>query len=256
MDTQPKNLHNVFEKINDLKSLFRFGERMIPIITSLVDFMREMVPLLETINHSISESASKMPQATNQIADVTQATEMATTQILDRVDEISNSCNTIEKYLNRKEDSAQKRRDLLQNLLIRYENEPEIVEAVTVLKELENGSEEREQIIKLLGKISDDTYQITMALQVQDITAQQLAAVNHLIDSVRVKLSSLIIDISEAQLDDQIKAAKMEMPEGVHFDPNASYTDTAGKQDAVDSIFAASAGQEKTSQDEIDKLFR
>lgn len=255
MDPQAKNLHNVFEKINDLKSLFRFGERMIPIITSLVDFMREMVPLLENINHSISESASKMPQATNQIADVTQATEMATTQILDRVDEISNSCNSIEKYLNRKEESAQKRRDLLQNLLMRYENEPEIVETVTLLKELENGSAEREEIIKILGKISDDTYQITMALQVQDITAQQLAAVNHLIDSVRVKLSSLIIDISEAQLDDQIAAAKMEMPEGVHFDPNASFTDTVGKQDAVDSIFA-NAQQEKASQDEIDKLFR
>ncbi|MCK9212589.1 MAG: hypothetical protein M0P61_17295, partial [Ignavibacteriaceae bacterium] len=59
------NLSELFEKLDDLKTVFRYGEKLIPVIQGLVDFMRDTVPLLENINTSIAESTSKIPKATN-----------------------------------------------------------------------------------------------------------------------------------------------------------------------------------------------
>jgi hypothetical protein len=62
-----ENLSQLFSKLDDLKKVFTYGEKLIPVIQSLGEFMKETVPLLENINRSIAESTSKIPKATNQI---------------------------------------------------------------------------------------------------------------------------------------------------------------------------------------------
>jgi hypothetical protein len=111
----------------------------------------------------------------------------------------------------------------------------------------------------LIPKFKDDTYHITLSLQVQDITAQQLAAVNHLIDSVQERLSSLIHDIDSTEIK-EITVSKIQAPEGVAFDPNAQYSKSTELQNMADVIMNGnnnnnSNTNNKASQDEIDKLF-
>ena len=102
----------------------------------------------------------------------------------------------------------------------------------------------------LITKIKSNTNNITLSLQVQDITSQQLAAVNHLIVSVQERLASLILNIEEAGTN-EAESIGIVVPEGSHFDPDAKYSKTDGRQDVVDSII----NNHQTSQDEIDKLF-
>ena len=91
-----ENMSQLFAKLNDLKKVFTYGEKLIPVIQSLGEFMKETVPLLENINKSIAESTSKIPKASNQIQNVTSATEMATTEILDLVDVLNADLESIE----------------------------------------------------------------------------------------------------------------------------------------------------------------
>jgi hypothetical protein len=101
-----------------------------------------------------------------------------------------------------------------------------------------------------IREITASTDQITMSLQVQDITAQQLAAVNHLIISVQHKLNGLLDAVDSNGLGES-ENIKMDKLPGVHFDANASYNPNENAQGNVDNV----VNSEKASQEEIDKLF-
>jgi len=242
-------MSELFEKLDDLKSVFKYGQKLIPIIQSLLDFMGETVPLLENINSSISESTSKIPKATNQINSVTSATELATTEILDIIDIISNDIVAIEKILEELIKAREQKRIIVDKIKSIVKNE----EVNLLLDEYEKADDLEKPyklISKLVSKIKNDAYNITLSLQVQDITSQQLAAVNHLIVSVQDKLSSLILNLEETNIS-EFESTKIVVPEGSHFDPDANYVKDEGRQEMVDTIVS----NHKTSQDEIDKLF-
>jgi chemotaxis regulatin CheY-phosphate phosphatase CheZ len=238
-----ENMVTLFERLNDLKDLFRYGQRLVPVIHGLIDFMRDTVPLLENINTSITESTSKIPKAANQINSVTTATELATTEILDIVDRISNDISEIQEVLGKLLDDEIKRAevfDQIKSLLPKTEGASVLIKRYESLNSIK---EPAESMVKKMQKIKDDANNITLSLQVQDITSQQLAAVKHLIGSVQIKLSSLISNLSETSL--------KEFDEKTSFDPDADYAWTEGRQDMVNDI----VNNHKTSQEEIDKLF-
>jgi chemotaxis regulatin CheY-phosphate phosphatase CheZ len=233
---EPKSLISVFDKLNDLKTLFRFGEKIVPIIQSLVEFMKEIIPLLENINTSIADSTNKMPIASNQINDVTNATELATTQILDLVDDISNALAAIEGALVIEKDKQKKVEELVDFVGAALPQTGEVKEKFDELVALARDRQTFENTIQLIEAIREDTYKITLALQVQDITAQQLAAVNHLISSVHNRLTLLVADIANSDLREELSGNGFDVPEGAHFDPNASYTKNQGRQEEVDAL--------------------
>lgn len=247
-----ENMTQLFDKLNDLKSVFSYGQKIIPIIQSLIDFMKETVPLLETINKSIADSTNKIPKAQDQINNVTSAHELATTEILDIVDIISDDILSIEnrvKEIGEAENRKSEIRSRLRNHLAGDE------EGLALLEEYEKESfinDNIDELVKSFQKIKDDAYNITLSLQVQDVTAQQLAAVNHLIESVQDKLASLILDLSDADLK-EIQEEGMIAPEGATFDPNARYNKDGEGQKMVDTIL--NDQKAKQSQDDIDKLF-
>jgi chemotaxis regulatin CheY-phosphate phosphatase CheZ len=245
------NISQLFSKLNDLKKVFSYGEKLIPILNSLGEFMKDTVPLLENINKSIAESTSKIPKATNQIQSVTSATEMATTEILDLVDALNADLSVIEKtmldVLNKEVD----KKEFLLSLIpmLNVEN------AETFIKDflIKNSSSERlGELLLQIGKMKVDSNSITISLQVQDITAQQLATVNHLIESVQERLSSLIADLDNNPIPEE-HDTKVNLPAGASFDPNARYSRSEVPQQEVDSIF--NKEMQTASQDEIDKLF-
>ncbi len=246
MDIKPKNMSELFDKLNDLKAVFIYGQRIIPIIQSLIDFMKETVPLLENINQSIDQTAQQIPKAQNQIDDVTSATELATTQILDRVDEITNDLTKADSELKNLLEKYQKRDAKIDEMINKH---PELADELSQFKM--NGSKELiENHIKTLNRINQNTYNISLSLQVQDITSQQLAAVNHLINSVQYRLASLIHDID----DTEIKNIESNLSTEVTFDEGASFTKDTNNQNLADQMFDSQL-KEKASQDEIDKLF-
>lgn len=246
------NISHLFNKLDDMKSLFQYGQKIVPILQSLVDFMQETVPLLENINNSIADSTSKIPKASTQISSVTNATELATTEILDLVDLITNNLYAIEAQL-KKIDAAEAKKTAIINELRKIIAGNQHGEAL-IDSYFENDISSRSinEVLKYFPQLITDTGNITISLQVQDITSQQLAAVNHLIQSVQQKLASLILDIDESKLE-ELNNTGIEVPNGSTFDPNASYDKSEVRQDMVDAIIHKE--NHKASQDEIDKLF-
>jgi len=252
---EPTNFTDVFNKISDLKELFQFGEKIVPIFQSLIEFMKDIVPLMEKVNKSIAESTHKMPSATNQIDSVTSATELATTEILDRVDSISNALSEIEKEMGEILEKRKEKEKISEELQkqINFTNEQK--ELLLKLYKNDDIDELLSVIKEKLSVLNEESYQITLALQVQDITTQQLAAVNHLIESVNNKLSSLVDDIHKAEIKEK-KVDEIEVPDTAIFDPNARYDKDETRQQNVDDIIdEENRTNEIASQDEIDKLF-
>ena len=247
-----KNMSEIFTKLNDLKNIFQFAEKIVPIIQSLIEFMHEMTPLLENINSSIEDSTNQMRQGTDRIADVTNATELATTEILDKVDEISNKLMTIENCSKTIADRISKKREIILKLKEMLQGNDEAIALINEFMEFDDAAE-FETIFSELTNINDDIFKITLSLQVQDITAQQLASVNHLISSVQGRLNALISEIDKTKINEQVQILQDEKT-GIVFDPKASYTDKEGKQDSVDQVIQEQKEQENVSQDDIDAL--
>jgi len=247
-------MNELFNKLNDLKTLFQFGQKIIPILQNLIDFMQDTIPLLENINRSIAESTSKIPKASNQISNVTSATELATTEILDLVDSISGKMYDMEAKIRTFIETENAKKEKLEKLKELVKDNPELSNFVQENFTLDVSV--LEEILEFFPKLQNDAYSITLSLQVQDITSQQLAAVNHLIESVQENLTKLIEDFETTQLDELEGLAKIEVPEGATFDPNARYDKSGERQEAADEIInqVKDTGTQ-IDQSEIDKLF-
>ena len=250
------NMANIFEKLADLKHLFKFGEKIVPIIQSLIEFLKETVPLLETINQSISESTKKLPQASDQLSNVTSANEMATTEILDLTDQITNILFDIDSKLGDYMSKYPEKIAVYDKLREHLKDDSVGLELLDKINPDSYIDSQGDSLKSILDKVRNDTYSITLSLQVQDITAQQLASVNHLMTSVHQKLASLILDINSSEIDTRaVQQVDVKISGGVAFDPNATYENKEERQKEIDGMIDIHKINEKASQDEIDKLF-
>lgn len=248
MSDTVKDLGQMLEKLREVENVFKYGEKMVPVVKGFISFMSDFIPVIEEVNGSIAETREKIPEATTQINKVTSATELAMTEVLDKIDDITEQLNGIDDSL----DEIIEKRNKVEELVGALQKEIKGNEAAEVilrqlLEELDL-SLTLETMKNKVKDITSNTDQITMSLQVQDITSQQLAAVNHLIISVQHKLGSLlaVFDTSGKRM----ITPDLELP-GIHFDSKASYEKPDVSQDMVDSIVS----DEQTTQDDIDKLF-
>lgn len=248
----PSNISQIFEKLNDLKALFIYGERLIPIIQSLMDFMKDTGPLLENINRSIADSTSKLPKVANQISSVTNATELATTEILDLVDNVNSDVSEVEKALHILVEPNERKTFIEQKLSEMFRTNEDAVKYFDEYILLNETSKTIIPLFKTFEKIKNDANNITISLQVQDITSQQLAAVTHLMESVQKRLSALVQDLEDSE-PKTIEQKDLNHSQQITFDPTARYCRNPDKQEQVDSIIKNELVS--ASQDEIDKLF-
>ncbi len=252
MSEVKKDLETLGEKLESLKDLFSIGEKIIPGIQKLVNFIHEMAPLLIHINNSIEESNSKIPKATDHIVDVTSATELATTEILDLIDVISANTFKLTDILTDVLSNETESKAIVTELTELVSDNPKAIDLLAKLSEKLAVQDAKDTIIEILGKIQMDATNIAIALQVQDITTQQLAAVNHLILSVQKRLSSLMFELTEDEISHVDNSDKVEVPTDTNFDMNASFHNRQSSQEDIDKIISET---NSTSQDEIDKLF-
>ena len=270
-----KNLGGILDKINELRALFIFGQRVIPFLEELFYFVNDIVPVLEDINESIYESANKMPRASSQLNKVTQATEIATTEILDNLDGVLSKLTAMGSHFKTASNDMMALDGLdEQGLnLIKSTLNGEHPELISKLNELR---EQKHAHIKALranaGGLEDSledirtkANDIMISLQVQDITTQQIASVNHLIQSVQDRLANLIdrFKISGADLVSEIKNVETHP-----FDPLASYDRSGEAQKSADKVVSSinqgngehsgkgAPPSDPASQDDIDRLFK
>jgi hypothetical protein len=277
-----RELELIVARIDELKGLFRFGQRMLPLMEEFFQFLQEIVPLLEGINQSIQESTSKLPGATAELDKVTKATELATFEILDTVELITMKLFENSSVLGVLKEKRTKRAALNAELvkLVGGFNESASKEQISKLKallqeetSLVDDETSYEGVISALNGMMESAQKITIALQVQDITSQQLAAVNHMVESVNVRLKHLLDVFDESELDRIINEEKTQSSSRPKvFDANASYDKTDKLQKVADDIHKEMKEKQTTkardseqheaerqklsSQEEIDKLFK
>ncbi|MBI1932583.1 MAG: protein phosphatase CheZ [Ignavibacteriales bacterium] len=250
MSNSTKNLNDIVSRLHDVDNVFKFGEKMIPVIEGFVSFISDFIPFIEQVSGSIQESRSKIPEASNQLDKVTNATELAMTEVLDKIDSITLQLNELTECIDEMVHSRTKVEYLISQLCEEIKGNEK---AKTIFKKLMEAIDVGLTLELMKNKVSNimaNTDQITMSLQVQDITAQQLAAVNHLIISVQQKLGNLLSTVDSSGINIEENLEHKKLPD-VHFDARASYNPSENQQDQVDSIISS----EKASQEEIDKLF-
>lgn len=250
MSETAKNLTTMVDKLKEIDNVFKFGEKMIPVIEGFVSFISDFIPFVEEISGSIHESRAKIPEASSQIDKVTNATELAMTEVLDKIDEITSQLESVNECMDDLVERRESTAELVSKLHEHVGNDPVVNDILSKISEKIDFGLSLELVKNKIREITYSTDQITMSLQVQDITAQQLAAVNHLIISVQHKLSGLldIVDSTGYSSGDNLKMDKL--PD-VHFDAKANYNPKKNHQNDVDTI----VDSEKASQEEIDKLF-
>jgi len=243
------NMEQIFKKLGDLKDFFIYGQKLIPILQKIIDFTHDTVPLLENVNKSISESTSKMPKAAHQINNVTNATEIATTEILDIVDCVVLDLGEISKQINSMQSKLDQQQSLLVRIAEKYPGDADVKKLIMSEFDSKLFGDDVKDLSKLVGKINGSMMDITISLQVQDITTQQLLSVNHLIQSVQQKLSSLLIDLGTKE----IAEIDYQFHNNLSFNPEARYEKNHGSQVLVDTLIEEN--RTAASQKEIDELF-
>ncbi|NUN69448.1 MAG: protein phosphatase CheZ [Bacteroidetes bacterium] len=211
----------------------------------LLTMLRALMPVLDNIKNAVENSSSKIPKATEQLSTVTQATESATMEILNLLDDISrridlvlSSMQSAGNDLARKQEAAA----VLSVLVSQFppEQRRALTEAPewTVLTDLAPPAAALTQSRTDLQEISAVSMNIAMALQVQDITSQQIESVRHQIESVRMQLSH-VVGQYEGKIDDDVPVVPIKRP----FDEEASYTKDESRQADADDIIAQFARQ-------------
>jgi uncharacterized protein YukE len=277
----------LLKKAEELKALFVLGQRVIPFLEEIFMFVNEIQPLLDDINQSIEENIKKMPNVSKQLSKVTEATEMATTEIMDIVDGVVYKTDIILKNVKEMSGGTDVSKntplsilkliyDAIQNNEDFSTLEPKLKDAIEQIKK--QSSKDHNKLVdeteKLVQSIQTDSSAIMMSLQVQDITSQQIAAVNHLLITIQNKLESILQKFQETEISDIVSSHDgydertnvSKLHRNIAFDPEAvdSYSKKDFRQDEVDQMMSDhengkneddSDMSQPTTQDDIDALF-
>lgn len=257
-----KDISILLRKAEELRSLFILGQRVIPFLEEIFIFVSDIEPILHEINTSIKDNLKKMPKASKQLSKVTEATELATNEILDILDGLSYKNNIITSNLSKISElisnGENKSLNLLKMIVKSADNGQNINEYLPQIKDFisVNENELNNKIAELItntldlnNSIVNDSSAIAMSLQVQDITSQQIAAVNNLLETVQSRLSVIMEKFKSSELESIIRSEVEEehtqIPKVTQLHRTIAYD-----PDAVDSLDAT-----KNRQGDVDEIF-
>jgi len=257
-----KDIQVLLRKADELRALFVLGQRVIPFLEEIFLFVSDIEPILNEINTSIKDNLKKMPKASKQLSKVTEATEMATTEILDILDGLSYKNGLMNSNLMKINDLVKikdnKPLDLLRLLLNGAQKGTDLNGFVNQISEFvsvyENKLDKKiDEVIKnttdINNSIVNDSSAIAMSLQVQDITSQQIAAVNNLLETVQGRLSVIMEKFKASDLEN-IVSEELETKHDQRTKVNTLHRTIAYDPDAVDSLDLT-----KNRQNDVDELF-
>ncbi|MGA2297108.1 MAG: protein phosphatase CheZ [FCB group bacterium] len=268
------------QKAEEFTELFTLGQRIVPFLTDLFYFIKDINPLLENINDSISENLKSMPIASQQLSKVTEATETASVKIMDIVDKIINQNQMLTEKLHiifQLYSTTKENKDYLINYLKKSQlanadiDDKKIVSLINNHETINIDSFDGifNDSFELQNKINDDLTSIMMSLQVQDITSQQLASVNHIIETIQSRLIDIWNRFNNQELPDDIVQNKIKprksdenvsmLHREIAFDPHAvdSFNNNELLQNDIELLIKEQLNDEIlefTIQDELNAL--
>ena len=200
----------------------------------LAQALSDVIPVLDKIKETIEDSTGKIPNASRQLHSVTQATESATVEILNVLEVMTKNIEQAIAGLEHLASLCKRRQDALRAIaeLLRDSSDPAASRAAQIARQHDEETRPSEDARALLEdmrqsliRAKESSMDIAMALQVQDITTQQIAGVTHMIESVRTQLGALFSQMGEAG-EVQPKS----------FDTNAQYVPAGDRQTGADAI--------------------
>ena len=239
----PDGLDTLLNRVAEVEALFVLVRRIVPFVEDLVRFVHDTAPMLRKASDSLKESSSKMPRAAEHLSNVTEATEIATSEVLDRLDRILQKLTEFDGFWDsyasfRRSFAASCRRldqiaeSLQDGRMYAAEGALAVSRLVTRLQGKMQELPAPATLRSETQTVRDEAYAIMTALQVQDITAQQLMAAYELIRSVQEKINGLLNDLFNV---DGERVPKRD----VAYDANAilSLQNSESRQARADAVF-------------------
>jgi chemotaxis regulatin CheY-phosphate phosphatase CheZ len=193
-------------KAEELRALFILGQKLIPFLDDIFRFVSDAKPLLDDAHLAIHENLDKMQNASRQLTRVTQATELATTEIISIVDGLIHKSEVIASKMKRLNELNSMKFDTPLHVLEMVHKAAaekkdmkdcasQLSDAIAKLKSVKSNEYKElfESTGELLKSINDDSNAIMLSLQVQDITSQQIAAVDHLLDMMQNRIGNILV---------------------------------------------------------------
>lgn len=259
-ESSPPQVHEFLDKLDEIWAVFVLGQRSLPFLEELLCFVEDITVLIEEVDATIQTHTGHMHQAADQLKSVSEATEVATSEILDYTDEVLTKLGMMKDGMIACEDQFDGLSAADEELLALLQNELGDDHAA-LLEEVERIQEKKESLrekrktqldesIEALSAIRSKMNQITMSLQVQDITEQQLTSVNHLIETVRERIDTLLGRLGTGQASEGDMPSS-DPPQGATFDANARYDRSSDRQRRADELInSMTNGSSSASADE------
>lgn len=224
------DLSGVIQKIEELRGMMVFMDRTLPFLEDVFTFVKEIVPLLDVLKSSVESTSEKLPRASLQLNKVTTATELASTEILNIVEGIATRTEQMRAALDGRKATVTE----LLTILDGSADSPLSTAAISGMQAKILSLAPASGQYTELESIQNDCTNIMMALQVQDITAQQIASVNELMRSVDEGLNRLLRNFERTSAHDAAKYKHQRLD--IVFDTSAEFTRGDERQRMADAL--------------------
>ena len=243
-------------KVEELQAVLLFGKRAIPFLEDTFAFVKNIIPVVEAMKSSVDATSEKLPRASKQLDTVTHATEIASTEILNTLETMFGK---LEAMMSRFREQQEQTRQLAETLHLMDEAWDSMgadAAAQDRQRRLREAWNKHRTFLLTFGEgfpeslqgLQSDCTNIMMALQVQDITAQQIAAVNKMMQSVDEGLNKLMRHFAEVPADhDPQRYSHAHLD--IQFDVEADYFGSKDRQKAADAL-VANAHQGNSAQED------
>ena len=211
----------ILSRIKHIKSLFAFGEGILPFLEELFVFLREVTPMLNDVSESIMNTTGMMPDAAVELDSAVEETSDATNRIMENVENIMDELDKLEASTESLE---------------QYEK----------------------NIKSSIGDIRTRADSIMNALQFHDIVSQKLVHVRRVLGEIQQRMLQLFSRVYELDIDKEVRDNILQTM-GVNVDELErilqSKIDLDDRLTADDSYQEKKDTKKKFDQSDIDDLF-
>jgi chemotaxis regulatin CheY-phosphate phosphatase CheZ len=235
---KPEDMNIIVRKVEELRALMVFTQRTLPFLEDVFAFVKDIVPLLDVLKSSVETTSEKLPRASKQLDKITTATELASTEIMNIVEGMYPKVDRMHAEQEARTVAVAALKEKMVRLCALAAGTPDADEARLLCADATlvlDGFVPNPDAVRELESIQTDCTNIMIALQVQDITAQQIATVNKLMQSVDEGLNKLMKHFSKSTAEHDESRFKHRRLDIV-FDSSAEYDDSGDRQRAADAV--------------------
>ena len=186
MSMNVRELDEVLQKVAELRVFFDFGQKTVPMLDDVAAFVSDIAPAVESMKALVHVASTKIPKASEQLMRVNQTSEQASNDILNTVDRMVSIIEEMENRGPAESSPEAVRRTTAKvaqsiNILVEKSGWDDDVRDLLTNWDLYcqsiNGANQMPDMRSKLADLRKDCTDVMMALQVQDITGQQISVV-------------------------------------------------------------------------------